>query len=759
MNKGDGETRDVRKMSYDVPEMDCPSCAGKIKKSVDRLEPLSYDANPTTGTVEIEFETGSCDEEKFETAIEKAGYRVTGRRDVTTDAANLAPEMDIWTSRRAIKTWISGLFLAVGMILKFGGFDLILFDVGVGFTASDLIFLVATAIGGQVILRNGYYSLRNLNLDIDILMTTAIIGAVIASTISGKSLYFEAATLAFMFSVAQLLEKDSMKKARNSLRELMELSPDTATIRRDGEVTTVDVDEVEVGDVVLVEPGEKIPMDGEIIEGDSAVNEAAITGESIPADKAPGDMVYAGTLNESGYLEVRAVKKAAENTVSKIIDLVEDAQSSKTQKEQFVDRFATYYTPVMVAVAIGVAVVPPLMGQSWTTWFVHGITMLVLACPCAFVISTPVTVVSGITSAARNGVLIKGGDRLEAMGEIEAVAFDKTGTLTLGELSVTDVIPVNGGSREDVLECARGVERRSEHPIGKAIVDHSRQVVEGEASVSDFDSITGMGVKAKLEGVEHWAGKPELLENLGFDLGHVHMVDGDKKVDFQNICSSAECVDLLEETIPRLRQDGKTVVLVANEDEVEGLIGVMDQRRKEAATTVEKLHSLGVRKLVMLTGDNEETARAIAEEIGIDGFRADLLPEQKVEAVQELEEEYGDIAMVGDGVNDAPALAEASVGIAMGAAGTDTAIETSDIALMSDDLTRVPYVYRVSRKASTIIKENIWSSLGVKLLLAVGVPLGYVNLALAVLIGDAGMTVAITGNAMRLSRLKPGFLE
>ena len=748
---------------FTVPEMDCPSCAGKIKNALDRVSGVTtYDTQPTTGTVVVTYDSSRIGEADVIDAIESAGYEVT---DTTGDASGrqeAAGEREsIWTSSRALKTWVSGGFVALGLLFEFfltGQNIQIAGLFGTDLLVADVLFLVAVATGGQEILRNGYYSARNLNLDIDFLMSVAIIGALIASIVFGEPLYFEAATLAFLFSVAELLERYSMNRARNSLRELMDLSPDEATVKRDGSTETVPVDEVAVGDVVVVKPGEKIPMDGTVVDGESAVNQAPITGESVPVDKTMGDKVYAGTINEEGYLEVEVTSEAGDNTLSRIVEMVEDAQSNKTEREQFVERFSTYYTPVVVAFAILTTVGSPyVLGTTWSTAVVYGLTLLVLACPCAFVISTPVSVVSGITSAAKNGVLIKGGNHLEAMGAVDVVAFDKTGTLTKGELTVTDVAPLNGNSEEDVLRCARGLEQRSEHPIGEAIVAEAGSAGVAGREIDDFESITGKGVRADLDGTPHFAGKPGLFEELGFDLSHVHATtDGGVVTQTaRQMCDRNNCLDLLEETVPQLQAEGKTVVLVGTEDELEGVIAVADEIRPEAKQTVTRLKQLGVSRTVMLTGDNERTAHAIAEQVGVDEYQAELLPENKVTAIEGLVEEYDGVAMVGDGINDAPALATATVGVAMGAAGTDTALETADIALMGDDLAKLPYLYELANDANGVIRQNIWSSLAVKAGLAVAVPFGYVPIWLAVLAGDAGMTMAVTGNAMRLSRIHP----
>jgi Cd2+/Zn2+-exporting ATPase len=748
---------------FSVPEMDCPSCAGKVENSVEKLDGIrGVDPQVTTGTLIVSYDGEQTSANAIADRVEKAGYEVTDTSSDESGRQEATGEREIvWTSPRALKTWVSGGFVALGLLFEFflTGQNLQIASLlGTDLLVADVLFLVAVASGGQEILRNGYYSARNLNLDIDFLMSVAILGALVASLAFGEALYFEAATLAFLFSIAELLERYSMDRARNSLRELMDLSPDEATVKRDDRTETIPVNEVAVGDIVVVKPGEKIPMDGTVVDGESAVNQAPITGESVPVDKTLGEEVYAGTINEEGYLEVEVTSEASDNTLSRIVEMVEDAQSNKTEREQFVERFSTYYTPVVVAFAILTTVASPsVLGTTWPTAVVYGLTLLVLACPCAFVISTPVSVVSGITSAAKNGVLIKGGNHLEAMGAVDAVAFDKTGTLTKGELTVTDVVPLNDNSEEDVLRCARGLEQRSEHPIGEAIVAKAGSVGVTERETDEFESITGKGVRADLDGTPHFAGKPGLFEELGFDLSHVHATTDGGVVTrtARQMCDRNNCLDLLEETVPELQAEGKTVVLVGSEDELEGVIAVADEIRPEAKRTVTRLKQLGVSQTVMLTGDNERTARAIAKRVGVDEYRAELLPEEKVTAIEGLIGEYDGVAMIGDGINDAPALATATVGVAMGAAGTDTALETADIALMGDDIVKLPYLYELAHDANGVIRQNIWSSLAVKAGLAVAVPFGFVPIWLAVLAGDAGMTTVVTGNAMRLARITP----
>lgn len=746
---------------FDVPEMDCPSCATTVGRALERVDGIEeIETQPTTGTVVVGHgETASP--EGIREAIEQAGYPVTNIRSDSGQSSSVSAREPVWQSRRALETAFAAVVLLLGLALEFvapalnipvwagGGLELHLADVS---------FLIAVAVGGHEILQGGYRSAQVPTLDIDFLMSVAIVGALVASLVFAESLYFEAATLAVLFSIAELLEQQSMAEARNSLQELMNLSPDRARVRRNDGVETIPVADVMVGDIVLVRPGEKIPRDGTVVEGETAVDQSPVTGESIPAEKRAGDEVFAGTINEAGYIEVEVEDERGADTLSRVIRMVEDAQSKKTERERFVERFSSYYTPVVVGFAILTTLAAPsVLGVGWQTAVVYGLTLLVLACPCAFVISTPVSVVSGVTSAAKHGVLIKGGNHLEAMGTVDVVAFDKTGTLTGGELSVTDVIPLNGYTEAQLLRHATALERRSEHPIATAIREAAPDGDQSVPDVDEFESITGKGIRARLDGTLHLIGKPELFDERGFELSHTHATtDGGVVTGVEGgECPEDGCLDLQEETVPRLQQEGKTVVLLGTDEELFGVIALADEVRSDAKATISRLRELGVTRTVLLTGDNERTAAAIADQVGVDSYQADLLPDEKVAAVEDLQAAYGDVAMVGDGINDAPALATATVGIAMGAAGTDTALETADIALMADDLSRLPYLYELAGDANQVIRQNIWASLGVKAALALAVPFGYVPIWLAVLAGDAGMTVGVTGNAMRLSRVNP----
>ena len=754
--------------SFGVPEMDCPTCASKVERSLDDVEGvIEISLQPTTGTAAVTYDPERTTETAVAKAIEAAGYEVsevsaadnTGAGDV-----DVAPSTAVWSSARAKKTWIGGVALVLGLAVEFllPGLNLTLTSVlGAAVTVADLAFLFAIAVSGAPVVRGGYYSLRNRSLDIDLLMGTAILAA------TAIGFYVEAATLAVLFSVAELLEEYAMDRARDSLRELLALSPDEATVIRAGEEAVIPAETVEVGETVVVKPGEKIPLDGVVSTGESAVDQSPITGESVPVDKTTGDEVYAGAINEDGYLEIEVTSHSTESTLSRIIEMVQGAQADRTETEQFVDRFAGYYTPTIVVLAILTAVLPPLVIAepvsvqvagypitfvgAWGTWFVRGLTLLVIACPCAFVISTPVSVVSGITSAAKNGVLVKGGSHLEAMGRIDAIALDKTGTLTAGDLSVTEVLPAGDVAQERVLTVAAALEGQSSHPIAAAILERVAATEQSLPTVDSFESLSGWGIKGEIDGEEVLVGKPELFVEAGFE-------DFAAALATENEEQATEVDEELADfarSLRALERDGKTVVVVSRGNSLLGAMAVADQIRPASPRAVRRLQALGVEQVVMLTGDNEATAAAIAEQVGVDGYRANLLPAEKLSAIESLQESYGEVAMVGDGINDAPALATADVGIAMGAAGTDTALETADIALMGDDVARLPYLYDLSNRATSVIKQNIWASLGIKALLAVGVPLGFVSVALAVVVGDMGMSLGVTGNAMRLARIVP----
>jgi len=707
---------------FHVQGMDCPDCVRRIQEHLSRQQGVSEAVgNPVSRRLIVEFDPGRTGPDRLREAVGRIGY-VALREE---EAPEELPET--WKGAAAVRTYVSAGLFGMGLLLLLGGGDLSLRLLpGAGILAgSDLLFLLSAVVGGWNFFPAGLRSARTLSLDMNFLMTVAIFGAVALGE------HLEAAAIAFLFSTAELLESYSVERARRSIESLVDLSPERATVIRGGAEVTVPAAELERGERVLIRPGERVPADGEVEEGGSAVNESPITGESRPVEKGVGDEVFAGTINEFGFLRVRVTRRAEDSTLARIIHLVEEAESHKARSEKFVQRFARGYTPAVTAAAVLVAALPPLFfGAPAGEWIVRGLTLLVIACPCALVISTPVAVVSGITAAARNGVLIKGGDHLERLGEVRAVALDKTGTLTHGHPEVVSIVPLDGTGREELLRAAALVELRSEHPIGRAIVRHARRkgIHPEEERISGFESVAGQGVRARVDGRTLQVGRPELFGGLP---------------------------PRVREIVERHRSRGSTVVAVGTSAEPAGLLVVGDRARAEAARAVEGLRALGIERIVMLTGDARRTAEAIGEELGVDEVRSELLPGQKVEEVRRLEREVGPVAMVGDGVNDSPALAAASVGIAMGAAGSDAAIETADVALMGDELRRLPYVVDLSQRGGRVIRQNIGASLAVKAALAVGVPFGVVSLILAVVVGDMGASLGVTANSLRLARLRP----
>jgi Cd2+/Zn2+-exporting ATPase len=556
------------------------------------------------------------------------------------------------------------------------------------------------------------------------LMTIAVIGA----TCIGE--WKEGAVVVFLFAISEALERYSMDTARRSIQRLMDIAPKTAIVLRDGKEYEVDVEEVVVGDTMMVKPGQKIAMDGIVLRGESSVNEAAITGESMPVAKTVGDEVYAGTLNAEGALEVRVTKRVEDTTIAKIIHLVEEAQAERAPAQQFIDRFARYYTPAIVLIALLVATVPPLwLDGEWLTWIYRGLTILVVGCPCALVISTPVAIVTAIGQAARHGVLIKGGAYLEEIGKLSAIAFDKTGTLTTGTPEVTGIYPFGDLDEKEVLKIAAAIEKQSEHPLASAILRKAEelQISLNSLQVSEFRAMTGKGAAARVNGTMYYIGKPSLFSDTSID------EDGRAQ-------------------ITRAQKQGNTVMLLGDETKVLGMIAVSDQLRENAAFVLETLRNLGISQTIMLTGDHETTARAIASSLPLTDIRAELLPEEKLTAIQTLQQQSGRIAMVGDGVNDAPALAAANIGIAMGDIGTDVALETADIVLMGDDLGQLPYVIRLGRKAMRIIQQNIAIAFLLKVLALVLIVPGWLTLWMAIF-ADMGATLLVLLNSMRLLRL------
>jgi Cd2+/Zn2+-exporting ATPase len=582
---------------------------------------------------------------------------------------------------------------------------------------TDLLLLASMFVSGYTIAVSGLKALLNRRVTIDLLITVAAVGATLIGHIE------EGAAVVLLFNLAERLEEYAGDRARHAIEELMELRPEVAVIRRGGVEVEVPVGEVMPGDVFVLRPGDRVPLDGEVIEGESGLDQSAITGESVPVAKGVGGDVYAGTMSVDGFLAVRATSMAEESTLARILHMVEEAEESKSPTEAFVDGFSRWYTPAVIVVAIVIAVVPTLfLGQSLIDWVYKALVMLVVACPCALAISTPVAMVSAIANASGNGVLIKGSIHIEELAKARVISFDKTGTLTQGQLEVSEV---RGAEPAEVLRCAAALEAKSEHPIAQAIIEKARKVGIENGEPSGFKTYPGRGVQARFEDSTVCVGNPRLLTELGINnTNHVAPEDA-----------------------------GKTIILVAKDGAVIGSLTLTDKVRPESFATVAALKARGLR-VEMLTGDNEETAREVADRVGVDGFRAGLLPEEKVTAVESLRG-MGGVVMVGDGVNDAPALARADVGIAMGAMGSDVALETADITLMQDRLDRLPYAIDLSRATMRRIRENITMSIVVKLGVAVLALSGFVTLWIAVAVGDMGLSLAVILNALRLGRIKP----
>lgn len=594
--------------------------------------------------------------------------------------------------------------------------------------SSILAYGLSILIGGFSLFKTGIKNLLHLEFDMRTLMTIAVIGAAIIGE------WGEGATVVILFAISEVLESYSMDKARQSIRSLMDISPKEAFIRRGNKEFIVAVDDIQIGDLLIVKPGQKIAMDGTVTKGRSSVNQAAITGESVPVSKTVDDEVFAGTLNEEGLLEVKVTKHVDDTTIAKIIHLVEEAQAERAPSQAFVDRFAKYYTPAIIFISLLVAILPPLFfAGDWSKWIYQGLAVLVVGCPCVLVISTPVSIVTAIGNAARNGVLIKGGIHLEEMGAVKAIAFDKTGTLTEGIPVVTDYLPQGNSNANDLLSIIAALENGSQHPLAQAIMKKAKQenVPYQDLTIEDFSSITGKGIKGRVNNQTYYVGSPNLFDELltnGIPLN-------------------------LKTTITELQNRGKTVMVAGTASEILALLAVADEVRESSKSVIQKLHALGIQKTVMLTGDNKGTANAIGQQVGVLDIHSDLLPQDKLTFMKELRNKYDGVAMVGDGVNDAPALAASTVGIAMGGAGTDTALETADIALMADDLGKLPFTLKLSRKALSIIKQNITFSLGIKLVALLLVIPGWLTLWIAIF-ADMGATLIVTLNGLRLLRVK-----
>lgn len=697
--------------TYRIEGLSCTNCAGKFEKNVKQL-PGVTSATVNFGASKISVEGQTTIEE-----LEEAGAfeNLIIRDDQENDEQVRSKESFI---KRNIALIISLGFILVAVISQL--------SLGEDHLLTKAFYILAIIIGGFDLFKEGFSDLIKLDFSMESLMTIAIIGAAFIGE------WAEGSIVVILFAISEALERFSMDKARQSIRSLMDIAPKEALIRRNNVEQLVSVDKIDIDDIMIIKPGQKIAMDGLVINGHSSVNQAAITGESVPVEKQLDDEVFAGTLNEEGVLEVKVTKKVTDTTIAKIIHLVEEAQGERAPAQAFVDKFAKYYTPFIIIMALLIVVVPPLFfGGDWNKWLYQGLSILVVGCPCSLVISTPVSIVSAIGNAAKNGVLVKGGVYLEEIGHLRAIAFDKTGTLTKGKPVVTDFIATSSETDINYLSIISSLESLSQHPLASAILNEADKtnVDYKSIQIEDFQSITGKGLTGIHQNIRYYIGSPKLFS-----------------------------ASVIEETAVKVQyrqfqEQGKTAMYFGTDEQILGVIAVADEVRDSSAAVISELHKLSIEHTIMLTGDNTKTAESIGKQLGVTEIKGDLMPQEKLDSIKALRTTYNKVAMVGDGINDAPALAASTVGIAMGGAGTDTALETADVALMGDDLQKLPFIVRLSRQTLKVIKQNITFSLGIKLLALLLVIPGWLTLWIAI-VADMGATLLVTLNGLRLMKVK-----
>ena len=697
--------------TYRIEGLSCTNCAGKFEKNVKQL-PGVTSATVNFGASKISVEGQTTIEE-----LEEAGAfeNLIIRDDQENDEQVRSKESFI---KRNIALIISLGFILVAVISQL--------SLGEDHLLTKALYILAIIIGGFDLFKEGFSDLIKLDFSMESLMTIAIIGAAFIGE------WAEGSIVVILFAISEALERFSMDKARQSIRSLMDIAPKEALIRRNNVEQLVSVDKIDIDDIMIIKPGQKITMDGLVINGHSSVNQAAITGESVPVEKQLDDEVFAGTLNEEGVLEVKVTKKVTDTTIAKIIHLVEEAQGERAPAQAFVDKFAKYYTPFIIIMALLIVVVPPLFfGGDWNKWLYQGLSILVVGCPCSLVISTPVSIVSAIGNAAKNGVLVKGGVYLEEIGHLRAIAFDKTGTLTKGKPVVTDFIATSSETDINYLSIISSLESLSQHPLASAILNEADKtnVDYKSIQIEDFQSITGKGLTGIHQNIRYYIGSPKLFS-----------------------------ASVIEETAVKVQyrqfqEQGKTAMYFGTDEQILGVIAVADEVRDSSAAVISELHKLSIEHTIMLTGDNTKTAESIGKQLGVTEIKGDLMPQEKLDSIKALRTTYNKVAMVGDGINDAPALAASTVGIAMGGAGTDTALETADVALMGDDLQKLPFIVRLSRQTLKVIKQNITFSLGIKLLALLLVIPGWLTLWIAI-VADMGATLLVTLNGLRLMKVK-----
>jgi Cd2+/Zn2+-exporting ATPase len=706
VNVGNGSTDNAQLSSFRIEAMDCPTEQTLIQNKLGKMSGIQkLEFNLINRVLGVWHELPSTD--PIREAIGSLGMQADLiEQGADSETASLpAPKKPWWPLA------LSGVMAVAAEVIHFT-------DAAPNWVVA-IIALVAILSGGLTTYKKGWIALKHLNLNINALMSIAVTGAVLIGQ------WPEAAMVMFLFTVAELIEAKSLDRARNAIGGLMQLTPETATVQQDGQWVEVEVKQIALGSVVRVKPGERIGLDGEVVSGQSTVDQAPITGESLPVEKAVGDKVFAGTINQAGSLEYTVTAAASNSTLARIIHAVEAAQGARAPTQRFVDSFSKIYTPAVFLLALAVAVIPPLfMGAAWFDWIYRALVLLVVACPCALVISTPVSIVSGLAAAARKGILVKGGVYLEMGHKLDYLALDKTGTITHGKPVQTDYVLLDKAFGEKAVAISASLAGRSDHPVSQAIATSAE--LDVNLQVEAFEALSGRGVKGEVEGRLYHLGNHRLVHESGL------------------------CSPELEARLEALESQGKTVVLLFDETGPLALFAVADTVKDSSREAIAQLHALGV-KTVMLTGDNPHTAKAIAAQVGIDQAHGNLLPTDKLQAIEDLYAKHHRVGMVGDGINDAPALARAEIGFAMAAAGTDTAIETADVALMDDDLRKIPAFIRLSRDTSAVLKQNIALALVIKVIFLAVTFAGVATMWMAVF-ADMGVSLLVVFNGLRLLR-------
>ncbi|MCE5153127.1 heavy metal translocating P-type ATPase [Staphylococcus hyicus] len=715
----------MKQHTYNVEGLSCAHCANKFEHKLNQLDSVQMaqvnfgaskiyiTGKPTLDELE---EAGAFENLKITETHPRHSFEQSSNQNQDTQSLTLWQKCNQFYEKNGAICFAT-LLIILGYLSKW--------STGEHHIITIVIFATSIVISGASLLKQGFKNLMRLEFDMHTLMTVAVIGGALIGE------WGEVAVVVILFALSEALESFTMDKARQSMQSLINIRPETACRLIGDDIEKVDVNDVNINDVLLIKPGQKIPLDGIIQKGESSINQAAITGESVPVDKVEGDEVFAGTLNESGVLEVLVTKHSTDSTLSKMIQMVERAQVNKAPAQALIEKFAKYYTPLIMLIALCVAIIPPLLfNGEWHAWIYQGLSVLVIGCPCALVIATPIAIISSVSNAAKHGVLIKGGIHLEQLNRIKAIALDKTGTLTQGHPEVSHIEMLNSDiNRNVVLQHIGAIETMSTHPIARAVVSYIQKEVQiPPHSITHFQSQTGLGVSATIDNAHYCIGKPQRF-NL--------------KVDA-----------LWRTKVMALESSGHTVILVSKNDVIIMLIALKDRVRMNASMSCERLKKMGFQHIEMLTGDNEATAKSIAQDTGVTHFKANQLPQDKMARISELKQQYRNVAMVGDGVNDAPALADATIGIAMGAAGTDTAIETADIAILNDDISKLPYTFKLSRHTMRIIKINILIAIGLKVAALLLVIPGWLTLWIAIF-SDMGATLLVGLNALRLLYVKP----